>query len=433
MHDNVHHLSPLLRQSSDILVDHAEGMYVYAEDGNKYMDFASGIGVLSTGHCHPRVVEAAKAQIDRVVHAQYAIMKHQPILDLSDRLVELLPDAIDSVFFSNAGTEAVEASIRLARQTTGKPNIIAFRGCFHGRTMGSLSTTTSSAAVRQGVSPMMGGVVTAPFPDTYWYGMSEDEAADFCLRELDYILQVQSTPMETAAMLIEPIQGEAGYIPANTRFMQGLQERCNRHGILLMMDEVQSGNGRTGLVWGYEHFHVEPDVVISAKGVASGFQLSFMAAPAELMAKALPGSQGGTYGGNAVACAAGLATLDVMRDEKLVQNAADRGAQLWGRLQELQQRYPEIGNLSGRGLMIGTHLVDAHGKPDGDRGAKMLKACEHLGLLMIRCGPWGGNVIRWIPPLIVNAEQIDWAVDRFEQALIQTGDHHQEKPMRGTG
>lgn len=433
MSDNVHHLSPLLRQSSDILVERAQGMYVYAEDGGKYMDFASGIGVLSTGHCHPRVVEAAKAQIDKVVHAQYAIMKHPPILELSDRLVELLPDAIDSVFFSNAGTEAVEASIRLARQATGKPNIIAFRGCFHGRTMGSLSTTTSSAAVRQGVQPMMGGVVTAPFPDTYWYGMSEDEAADFALRELDYILQVQSTPMETAAMLIEPIQGEAGYIPANTKFMQGLQERCNKHGILLMMDEVQSGNGRTGLMWGYEHFGVEPDVVISAKGVASGFQLSFMAAPAELMSKALPGSQGGTYGGNAVACAAALATLDVIRDERLVENAAERGAQLLARLQAVQARHPEIGNISGKGLMIGTHFVDAHGKPDGDRGAKMLKACEHRGLLMIRCGPWGGNVIRWIPPLIVTAEEIDWAVDQFESALIETGGGESTEAMRGTG
>ncbi|MBS3786493.1 MAG: aminotransferase class III-fold pyridoxal phosphate-dependent enzyme, partial [Gammaproteobacteria bacterium] len=162
-------------------------------------------------------------------------------------------------------------------------------------------------------------------------------------------------------------------------------------------------------------------------------QLSFMAAPASLMAKALPGSQGGTYGGNAVACAAGLATLDVMRDEKLLENAKARGDQLWSRLEALQAQYPEIGNISGKGLMIGTHLVDAHGKPDGDRGAKMLKACEHRGLLMIRCGPWGGNVIRWIPPLIVTAEQIDWAVDRFEEALIETGGGSGVQPMRNTG
>jgi len=210
-------------------------MYVFDTNGKQYMDFSSGIGVLSTGHCHPRVVEAAQNQCASVVHAQYAIMKHQPLLELSSRIADLMPQSIDSVCFSSAGTEAVETAIRLARQSTGKPNIIAFRGCFHGRTMGSLSTTTSSAAVRQGVQPHMGGVVTAPFPDTNWYDMTEEEAADFCLRELDYILQVQSVPGETAAMLIESIQGEAGYIMASERFMQGLQERCNKHGILFIV------------------------------------------------------------------------------------------------------------------------------------------------------------------------------------------------------
>ncbi len=417
-----HHLSPLLRQTSDIVVDHGKGMYVWGEDGKRYMDFSSGIGVLSTGHCHPRVTEAAKNQIDRVVHAQYAIMRHRPILELSDRICELLPDPIDSVFFSSAGTEAVETSIRLARQATGKPNIIAFRGCFHGRTMGSLSTTTSSAAVRQGVQPMMGGVVTAPFPDTNWYGMTEDEAADFCLRELDYILQVQSVPMETAAMLIESIQGEAGYITASKRFMQGLEQRCKKHGILLIMDEVQAGNGRTGKMWGFEHYDVTPDVVVSAKGVASGFQLSFMAAPASLMSKALPGSQGGTYGGNAVACAAGLATLDVMRDENLVENAAAMGTRLKEKLQFLQRRHTEIAAVTGKGLMIGTHFADTDTKTGGERAAQMLKILEHKGLLMIKCGPWGGNVIRWIPPLIVSEQEIDWAINTFEEAVNEIKD-----------
>lgn len=420
MSEHHHHLSPLLRQSSDVLAERAEGAYIYDAGGARYLDFASGIGVLSTGHCHPRVVEAAKAQIDRVIHAQYAIVKHRPILELSDRLCELMPEPIDSIFFSNAGTEAVEASLRLARQATGKPKIIAFRGCFHGRTMGSLSTTTSSAAIRQGVEPMMGGVVIAPFPDTHWYGMDEQAAADFCLRELDYILQVYSTPKETAAMLIEPIQGEAGYIPANTPFMQGLKARCEKHGILLMMDEVQSGNGRTGRYWGYEHFDVTPDVIISAKGVASGFPLSLMAAPKDLMARGWMGSQGGTYGGNAVACAAALATLDVIRDEGLVENAAARGEQLRTRLEDIQSRYPEIARISGKGLMIGTHMVDENGHPDGDRAARLLKDCERRGLLLIRCGAWGGQVVRWIPPLIATAEQIDWAMDRFEEALAAT-------------
>jgi len=415
-----HSLSPVLKQTSDVVVDHAKGMYVYSTDGEKYLDFTSGIGVLATGHCHPRVTQAAQEQCASVVHAQYAIMKHQPLLELSQRIADLFPAYIDSVFFSNAGTEAVETSIRLARQATGKPNIIAFRGCFHGRTMGSLSTTTSSAAVRQRVQPLMGGVVTAPFPDTNWYNMSEDEAADFCLKELDYILQVQSVPQETAAMLIEPIQGEAGYIPANTRFMKGLEQRCRKHGILLIVDEVQSGNGRTGKQWAYEHFDITPDVVVSAKGVASGFPLSFVAAPASIMRRALPGSQGGTYGGNAVACAAALATLDVMEEENLIENAAQQGARLKKHLKELQLRRRAIGAVTGKGLMIGTHLVDENGKPDGERAGRMLKALEKRGLLMIKCGPWGGNVVRWIPPLIVTQEEIDWAVEQFELALEET-------------
>ncbi|HKJ95125.1 MAG TPA: aminotransferase class III-fold pyridoxal phosphate-dependent enzyme [Gammaproteobacteria bacterium] len=420
MSDHKGQLSPLLKQSSDVMAVRGEGCYVYDEGGDRYLDFTAGIGVLSTGHCHPKVVEAAQKQAGQIIHAQYAIVKHRPIMQLSEKLGRLMPGSIDSMFYANAGTEAVEASIRLARQATGRPNIIAFRGCFHGRTMGSLSTTTSSAAIRQGLQPMMGGVVVSPFPDTYWYNWDEETAARFCLRELDYILQTYSTPKESAAMLIEPVQGEAGYIPANKTFMQGLRERCDKHGILLIMDEVQAGNGRTGRYWAHEHFDVVPDVVVTAKGIASGFPLSVMAAPADLMAKGWMGSQGGTYGGNAVACAAAVATLEVIEEEGLVQNAAERGAHLRARLEELKQRFPEIGNVSGMGLMLGTYMVDGDGNPDGDRSARLLKECEKRGLLLIKCGAWGGQVVRWIPPLIATADQVDWAADRFEEALKAT-------------
>lgn len=414
------HLSPLIKQSSDVVAVRGEGAYVYDESGTRYLDFASGIGVLSTGHCHPKVVAAAQEQVGKLIHGQYAIVKHPPIMKLAERLGPLMPDGIDNFIFSNAGTEAVEASIRLARHATGKPNIIAFRGCFHGRTMGSLSTTTSSAMIRQGLQPMMGGVVIAPFPDTYWYQMDEEAAARFCLRELDFILQTYSVPRETAAMLIEPVQGEAGYVPANKTFMQGLRERCDKHGILLIMDEVQSGNGRTGKFWACQHFDVNPDMMVTAKGVASGFPLSVVGASREVMEKGWPGSQGGTYGGNAVACAAALATMDVIEEEGLVENARVRGEHLRARLTELQQQYPEIGNISGMGLMIGTYMVDGDGRPDGDRAARLLKQAERRGLLMIRCGAWGGQVVRWVPPLIVTADQIDWAVDQFEDALKAT-------------
>lgn len=420
MSEHTGRLSPLLKQSSDILAVRGEGAYLYDQQGERYLDFSAGIGVTSTGHCHPKVVEAAQRQVAELIHGQYAIVRHPRILELSERLGELMPGRIDSFFYSNAGTEAIEAALRLCRQATGKPNMIVFRGGFHGRTMGSLSMTTSSASIRSGLQPMMGGVVVAPFPDTYWYGWDEETTSRFCLRELDHILQTYSVPKETAAMLIEPVQGESGYVPANKMFLQGLRERCDRHGMLLVMDEIQAGNGRTGRYWGHDHFDVIPDVVVTAKGLASGFPLSVVGAPAELMSRGWPGSQGGTYGGNAVACAAALATLAVIREEGLVDNARERGEQLRARLTELARHYPEIGDVRGLGLMQGLYMVDAHGAPDGERAARLLKAVERRGLLLIRCGAYGGQVVRWLPPLIVTADQTDWAVEQFEEALKQT-------------
>lgn len=411
------HLSPLMTQSSSITATRGEGMYLYDEAGNRYLDFSAGIGVTSTGHCHPKVVAAAQKQVATLIHGQYAIMQHPPLREMAAKLGERMPEGLTSVFFSNAGTEAVEASIRLVRQATGRPNIITFQGCFHGRTMGSLSTTSSSVGLRAGVQPLMGGVIVAPFPNTYRLRMDEKTAAEFCLRELDNILHTQSAPRETAAMLIEPIQGESGYVPASTAFMQGVRELCDRHDILLVMDEVQAGYGRSGLFWGHEHFHVTPDVVISAKGLASGFPLSAMATRREIMEKGWPGSQGGTYGGNAVACAAALATLEVFDDEKLVDNAAVQGERLRKLLDEVKAANPAIGDVRGKGLMIGTEMVDTDGNPDGERAKRILKEAEKRGLLMIRCGAYGGQVVRWLPPLIVNGEQIDEAVNIFAEAL----------------
>lgn len=421
MSEQLGRLSPLLTQSSDILAVRGEGAYLFDQHGERYLDFSSGIGVTSTGHCHPRVVEAAQQQVAELIHGQYAIVRHPRILELSERLGELMPGGIDSFFYASAGTEAIEAALRLCRQATGKPNMIVFRGGFHGRTMGALSMTTSSAPIRAGLQPMMGGVVVAPFPDTYWYGWDEETTNRFCLRELDHILQTYSVPRETAGMLVEPVQGESGYVPANQAFMQGLRERCDRHGILLVVDEVQAGNGRTGRYWGHDHFEIIPDVLVTAKGLASGFPLSLVAAPGELMSRGWAGSQGGTYGGNAVACAAALATLSVIREEGLVENARERGAQLRRKLTALARDYPEMGDVRGLGLMQGVYMVDARGKPDGERAARVLKAAERRGLLLIRCGAYGGQVVRWLPPLIVTADQIDWAVKQFAEALKETG------------
>jgi len=415
MHHESSHLSPLLQQSTKLDVATGEGCYLLDESGGRYLDLTSGIGVLSTGHCHPTVVQAIQEQSGQLIHAQYAIVRHSPIMKLAERLDGLTPPRIDSFFFSNAGTEAVEASIRLARQATGKANLIAFEGAFHGRTMGALSLTSSNAKVRHGVQPMMGGAVIAPFPDPYWYGWSEGRTTEFCLQELDRILMTRSTPDETAALVIEPVQGEAGFVPAPAAFLQGLRERCDRHGILLIFDEVQCGNGRTGDYWAHTPSGVVPDILISAKGIASGMPLSFMGASRDLMAKGWLGSQGGTYGGNVVACAAALATLDVIESERLVDNARKTGHYLRQQLEALSGQYSAINDVRGVGLMQAVNIVDHQGRPSPLRAEKLLKLCEEQGLLLLRCGVYG-NIVRWLPPLVVRCDQLSEAIEIFQDA-----------------
>lgn len=410
------HLSPLLKQATQVCAERGQGSWLYDVNGKAYLDFTSGIGVTSTGHCHPTVVEAARAQVGKVIHAQYTTVTHPPMLELTDRLVEKMPAEIDAVAFSNSGSEAVEMALRLARQATGRANVIVFNGGFHGRTMAAASLTTSGTKVRSGFHPMMAGVVVAPFPHAWRYGWSEQEATEFCLRELDHIFKTQSAPDDTAAMLIEPVQGEYGYYPANTAFMQGLAERCRQHGILLICDEIQAGYGRTGKFWSHQHFAVQPDIVITAKGLASGFPLSAIAASEALMRRGAPGSQGGTYGANAVACAAALATLEVIEHEQLVDNAAQRGQQLLEQLQVLQRQHPLIATIRGKGLMLGMEIAESRLQPRADIAARLTAACEQQGLLLLRCGI-DGQIVRWLPPLVVSEADINEGVTRFERAL----------------
>lgn len=410
------HLSPLLKQSSSVCAERGEGCWLTATNGKTYLDFTAGIGVTSTGHCHPTVVAAAREQLGKVIHAQYTTVTHRPMLDLAERLVEKMPDGIDSVAFSNSGSEAVEMALRLARHATRRANIIVFNGGFHGRTIGAASLTTSGTKVRNGFHPMMAGVVVAPFPHAWRYGWSEEQATRFCLAELDQIFKTQTAPEDTAAMVIEPVQGEFGYYPANSRFMQGLAERCKKYGILLVCDEIQAGYGRTGAFWSHQHFGITPDILVTAKGLASGFPLSAMAAPQALMAKGLAGSQGGTYGANAVSCAAALATLQVLDNENLVANAAARGQQLQDQLQTLRQGYPLLADLRGKGLMLGLEVAESPGQPLPDLAAELTRASEEEGLLLLRCGT-DGQIIRWLPPLIVSETEVTDAVTRFSRAL----------------
>ena len=413
------HLSPLLVQSSGICAERGEGSWLYDKDGNRWLDFTSGIGVTATGHCHPRVVAAAQEQVAKLVHAQYATVTHPNMLALTDRLYEHLPKGLDAVAFSNSGSESVEAAVRLARQATGRTNLIAFRGGFHGRTLAAASLTTSTSKVRTGWQPLMAGVSIAPFPHAYRYQQNMDECVAACLHELDHIFATECNPADTAAMIIEPVQGEYGYYPATTGFMEGLRERCDKHGILLIADEIQAGYGRTGRFWSHQHFNVKPDLIITAKGLASGYPLSAIAASKDLMSHGYPGSQGGTYGANAVACAAALATLDVIEDEQLVARADSLGARLRKHLEGLQKEDGGIDEIRGAGLMLGVEMVSAPHVPDGDRTGRILKHCEQNGMLMLRCGSQG-QVVRWLPPLTVSETEIDQAVDLFAKALKAT-------------
>ena len=409
-------LSQVLKQATGVLAARGEGVVLYDEDDRRYLDFTAGIGVTSTGHCHPRVVEAAQKQVGTLIHAQYTTVMHRPLLTLVERLGEVLPPGLDTMFFANSGSEAIEAALRLSRQATGRPNVIVFHGGFHGRTVAAGSMTTSGTKFRSGFAPLMAGVHVAPFPDPTHYGWPVEHATDFALAQLDFVLQTLSAPADTAAFFVEPVLGEGGYVPANERFLAGLRQRADEYGILLVLDEVQTGVGRTGKFWGHEHFNVRPDILVTAKGLASGFPLSGIASSSELMAKAWPGSQGGTYGANAVACAAAVATLDVVRDEHLVQNSAERGAQLKDALQMVADKHDQITDVRGLGLMIGNEFRDADGKPDPVAAIAAQQEAARRGLLLLTCGAWG-QVVRFIPALVVNPDQIDEAASIWADAV----------------
>jgi 4-aminobutyrate aminotransferase len=372
--------------------------------------------VTNTGHCHPSVVRAVQEQAARLLHAQANIIFHPPLLQLADELRTVVPEGLDSFFFSNSGAEAVEGAVKLARHATGRPNVVVFQGSFHGRTALTMALTTSKTIYRVGYQPLPAGVFVAPYPYAYRYGWSDDEMVDFCLNELELLLHTQTAPEETAAVLVEPVLGEGGYVVPPPGFLKGLRRICDEHGMLLIADEVQSGFGRTGRWFAVQHFDLTPDIMTMAKGIASGLPLSGVAARRELMDTWMPGAHGGTYGGNAVACAAAVATARVIKEEGLLENATRMGARLMDHLREVQEDYPAIGDLRGLGLMIATEFTTDEGSPDTKTAKAVAESCLERGLMLLTCGPWN-NTVRWIPPLVVTADQIDEAVGIFRAAL----------------
>ncbi len=412
-----HHLSPVWTHVTEMQPVRAERIYFYDADGTQYIDFTSGIGVMNTGHSHPRIVQAIQAQAAQLIFGQMNIVVTPAAIELAQALNEVTPAAIDSFFFSNSGAEAVEGAVKLARQTTGRRNIIVFQGSFHGRTAQTMAMTTSKYVYRYNYQPLPGGIITAPFPYSYYYGWDDEETTEWCLKQLHLLLKSQTAPDETAAIIIEPVLGEGGYVPAPPAFMQELRQLCSQHNILLIVDEVQTGFGRTGKFFSIEHANIVPDVMVMAKGLGSGMPISAIGASEALMRQWKPGTHGGTYGGgNALSMIAAKTTIDVLRDEKLVQNAAERGQQLVGGLRRLQTKHSVIGDVRGLGLMVGVEFTQPNGEPDANTAMTVANACKARNLLLLTCGSYG-NVIRWIPPLVVNEAEIDTAVGIFSEAI----------------
>jgi len=416
MGNSIDLLSPVWTHMTQVQPARAEGIYLYDAAGARYTDFTSGIGVINTGHCHPRIVKAIQDQAANLIFGQMNIVIPPTALALAERLNEVTPASIDQFFFSNSGAEAVEASVKLARMATKRKNVIVMQGSFHGRTHQAMAMTTSKYVYRYNYQPLPGAIFVAPFPYSYYFGWNDEETTAFCLRQLDQLLHSQSAPDETAAIIIEPVLGEGGYVPAPAGYLQALRALCDEHGILLIADEVQTGFGRTGKFFAMDHAGVVPDILVMAKGLGSGMPISAIGARAELMAHWKAGTHGGTYGGgNAVAAAAAAETIDVIRDEKLAANAAAMGARLTQGLRELQAEHPLIGDVRGLGLMVGVEFT-AGGKPAAEVASKVQQECIKRNLLLLTCGTYG-NVIRWIPPLVVNGDQIDAALGVFNEAL----------------
>ena len=406
------HLSNVWFKVTDLEVVSGRGCRVTTVDGDEYLDFAAGIAVNSTGHSHPHVVDAISRQAGRFIHAQVNVFTHDLLEPLAARLAELAPGAIDTFFFANSGAEITEAAVKLAKQVTGRPNIVVFDGSFHGRTHLTMAMTTSKTVYRAGHTPLPSGVFVAPFPDP----LAADETAEVrrALAGVDRVLATLTPPGETAAMILEPVLGEGGYAPAPAAFVTGLVDRCREHGILFVADEVQSGFGRTGRMFAVEHAGVEPDVICMAKGIASGFPFAALGTRRELDDRWPRGSHGGTYGGNPIGCAAALATIEVLTEPGFLDHVNARGRQLMDGLGELQRAEPGLRQVRGMGLMVATVFDDPA------RVGAVMRHCRHEGRLILMSAGTDGTVLRWMPPLVVTATDIDEALHAFGAALKAT-------------
>ena len=405
-----------LANTHSIFVARAEGTRVWDAGGKEYLDFTSGIGVLNTGHRHPRVVRAVHEQIERVMHTCFQVAMYEPYVELAARLCALVGDSpqepYKAVLFTT-GTEAIENAIKVARAYTKRPAVVAFSGGFHGRTLLSLTMTSSSPAYRQNFGPFAPDIHHAPFPDEY-RGWTTDTA----LEALDELFDTRVVPDQVAAILIEPQQGEGGFVPAPAAFLRRLRTLTERLGIVFIADEIQSGFGRTGKMFGYQHAAIEPDVIAMAKSLAAGMPLSAVVGKAAIMDAPLAGGLGGTYAGNPLACAAAIAVLDIFEAEALAERAVQLGAEIRTALVRLQARVPSIGDVRGLGCMLAMEFVKDRStkEPDADVASRVVETARDHGLLLLKCGPHK-NVVRLLPPLTATPEEIARGLEILDQAV----------------
>jgi 4-aminobutyrate aminotransferase len=415
-------VSPSYTRTYPLVARRGRGAMVEDVDGNTFLDFSAGIAVVSTGHCHPDVVRAIQQQAETLIHMSGTDFYLPVLAQTAEKIAEIAPgDFPKRVYFANSGTEAVEAAMKLARYHTRRHRFIAFRGGFHGRTYGSLSLTSSKAVQRGGFGPLLPGVSHAPYPNPYrcpqgigGKGCSEDCA---CLDFIEKKLFKTTVPAEeVAAIIVEPVQGEGGYVVPTKSFLPRLRRLADEYGILLIFDEVQSGMGRTGKMWASEHFGVVPDIMVTAKGLASGMPLGVMVARAELM-DWRPGAHASTFGGNPVSCAAALETIRLL-EQKYIANAARLGAHIMARLADWPKRHPLVGDVRGLGLMIGIELVKSQEtrEPNPEARHKVVQSAFERGLLALGCGE---STVRLMPPLVIEEDQADFALDVLEGCITE--------------
>jgi 4-aminobutyrate aminotransferase len=411
-------LSPSYTRHYQFVMARGQGALVEDVDGNRFLDCNAGIAVVATGHSHPRVVKAVQQQAERFLHMSGTDFYYESMVSLAEKLASLTPGGGPRrVYFGNSGTEGIEAAMKMARHSTGRQQFISFFGSFHGRTMGSLALTGSKNVQKKGFFPLVPGIHHVPYPNCYRcpFGTTPDKCGVECVRHIeDVVMRHVLPPEEVAAIFLEPVQGEGGYLVPPQNFFDELQELAKRHNILLVFDEVQSGMGRTGKMFAAEHFHATPEIITVAKGIASGLPLSATIARADVMTWP-PGAHASTFGGNPVAVAASLATIELL-EEELMANAASVGQHIMDRIRSWPSRYPIVGDVRGLGLMIGFELV--YDQQTKQRAPQLRDELELLaferGLLILGCGQ---NAIRICPPLVITKDQADWAVDTLEECL----------------